>query len=551
MTDAVEASVAIVGAGPVGMTLAMQLAVRGVDVVLIERRQHAEPPSVKCNHISARSMEIFRQLGVADALRGSGLPADHPHDCAYRLSVVGEELARTVIPSRSRRRTGEGVDSWWPAAELPHRINQIYTEPILTHHLSAMNDATILNRHEVVELEQETDSVRLSVVNLDDAEPFTLTARFVVGCDGPRSTVRKLLDVKLDGPPISGRVQSTLIRAPQLMEITRHEPAWCVSAWNPRRTGVMFAIDGVEQFLVHTPLRPGEEYETVDRDRSIRAILGVGPDFEYEVLSIEDYEGRGLVASAFRDRRVFLAGDAAHLWMPFAGYGMNAGIADAQDLGWLLAANLQGWAPERALDAYEQERRPVTGQVARHAMGFLPELIALSSQVPEQIEDPGAQGDAIRADFGRRAYALNTPQYACAGLNFGYYYDDSPLIAYDGQPAPGYTMGDFTTSTVPGCRAPHVWLEDGSSLYDSLGRGYAVIRRDPQLDLSGLQAAASERGMPFRCLDLTDVSGADAYDHGLVIVRPDQHVAWRGDDTPQQPGELLDLLRGARSPVTA
>jgi hypothetical protein len=179
------------------------------------------------------------------------------------------------------------------------------------------------------------------------------------------------------------------------------------------------------------------------------------------------------------------------------------------------------------------------------AMGFLQELGALSGQQPAGIEDGTPEADEARAEFGRVADALNTQQYACAGLNFGYCYDDSPLIVYDSGEPPPFTMGRFTPSTVPGCRTPHVWLKDGRSLYDALGDDYTLLRTDPGLDVSPLANAATAQGVPVTVIDLTSDEAATYYDHPLVLCRPDQHVAWRGSSIPDDPWALVEQIRGA------
>jgi hypothetical protein len=323
------------------------------------------------------------------------------------------------------------------------------------------------------------------------------------------------------------------------------KPAWSYYSVNPRRCGTMFAIDGHETWLVHNHLNADEpEFDSVDRDRSIREILGVGEDFHYEVISKEDWVGRRLVADRFRDRRVFIAGDAAHLWVPYAGYGMNAGIADAINLSWLLAACVQGWADERILDAYQAERQPITEQVSQFAMDHAQKMIRARRAVPPDIEAPGPEGDALRAEIGREAYALNVQQFCCAGLNFGYFYAGSPIIVADGEAPPPYTMGDFTPSTVPGCRAPHLWLADGRSLYDAFGPGYTLLRFDRRVDIRALEEAARAARVPLCVLDVEATEATRAYRHRLVLCRADQHVAWRGDRVPGDPVALVDQLRG-------
>ena len=547
MPDENGFDVAIVGAGPVGLVLAIDLAARGRSVVALETRRRGEPPNVKCNHVAARTMEQFRRLGLVADVRDAGLPADYPNDVVFRTSVTGIELSRIHIPARAVRYSDtSGPDGWWPTPEPPHRINQIYLEPILFAHAEAKTGVTIRNRVEATSIAQDEHGVTIDARNLDSGAATRVCARFLVGCDGGRSMVRKSIGATLAGTPVIQRVQSTYIRAPKLLGLVPGERAWSCYAANPRRSGVCFAIDGREAWLVHNHLMANEEdFDAVDRDASIRHILGVGADFEYEVLSKEDWIGRRLVADRFRDRRVFIAGDAAHLWVPYAGYGMNAGIADALNLSWHLSAHLAGWADARVLDAYEIERLPITEQVSRFAMDHAQQMIKARVAVPPRIEEHGAEGDAIRAEQGKKSYELNVQQFCCAGLNFGYFYEYSPLIASDGETAPAYTMGGFTASTVPGCRAPHFWLGDGRSLYDAFGSDYTLLRFDRRISVAALAWAAHERGVPMTVLDVPRDDAPEAYLHALVLCRADQHVAWRGDGLPEDPHALIDRLCGA------
>ena len=545
------APVLIVGAGPIGLTLAMDLASRGIESTVLELRHQAEPPSVRSNHVSARSMEIFRRLGVATAVRAAGLPDDYPHDVAYRTTTTGIELTRILIPSRLGRRRGDpGPDTAWPTAEPAHRINQIYLEPILFTHAVAMPGVRLVNRIEVTGFSQTDDSVTVDARDLDTGAARQFAASWMIGCDGGRSMVRKGIGASLMGDAVVQRVQSTYIRAPGLLGRLRHPPAWATFSLNPRRSGNVYAIDGRERWLIHNYLNDAEpDAESVDRDRAIRDILGVDDRFEYQIISKEDWFGRRLVADRFRDRRVFLCGDAAHVWVPYAGYGMNAGIADAADLAWLLAAHLRGWGGDHILDAYAAERMPITEQVSRFAMNHAHEMARQRSAVPADIEAEGPEGDLVRAAVGRRAYDLNVQQYSCAGLNFGYFYDRSPLIAYDGETAPDYQMGSFTASTVPGCRTPWIRLADGGSLYDAMGPDYALLRFDRAVDVTPLVEAARVPGVPIRVIDLDRPGEPSPYRHRLLLSRPDQHVAWRGDALPENVSGLVDRIRGALPPA--
>jgi 2-polyprenyl-6-methoxyphenol hydroxylase-like FAD-dependent oxidoreductase len=492
-------------------------------------------------------MEVFRRLGAVQAVRDAGLPHDFPNDISFRTTFVGPEFARIPIPCRRDRYSAtEGPDTWWPTPEPPHRINQIFLEPVLVDHAMTMPGLRFRHRVKVLGFTQSEDRVVTEAEDLDTGERLLIDSEYLIGCDGGHSEIRRLIGARLTGDAVVQRTQSTYFRAPSLLGMMQARPAWSNQSMNPRRSANIFAIDGRETWLLHCYLRPDEpDFESVDRDQCLRWVVGAGADFQYDVISKEDWYGRRLIADKFRDRRVFLCGDAAHIWVPFAGYGMNAGTADAMNLSWMLAGVLHGWADAAILNAHEAERWPITEQVSHYAMNTSVAMARARADIPEMIEAPGPDGDAVRATFGRLMCDINVPQFCCGGLNFGYFYERSPIVAYDGEAAPPYTMYDFTSSTVPGCRVPHVWLRDGRSLYDALGPWFTVLRFDRSVPVTPLAEAAAQRGVPLTVLDV-DAEGADAlYPHKLLLARPDQHVAWRGDAVPDNPLALVDRVRGA------
>ena len=440
--------VLIVGSGPVGLTLAMDLAWRGIDVVVAERRPRNDPPNVKCGQIGARSMEIFRRLGVADKLRGIGLPADYPNDIVSATSVTGLEFSRVLIPASGVRGTpaAAGPDTGWPTPEHTHRCNQMFFEPVLFAHAAEQPRIRILHRTEITDLTQGKQGVTASAVDLDAGTRSSIECDYLVGCDGASSFVRKSIGSEFVGIPVLQYAQSFHVRAPQLRSLLPGKPAWAYFSLNPRRCGMTMAVDGRETWNIQNYSYPGEAgLDHLDRDWVIRSILGVGPDFEYELLSREDWIARRLVASKFRDRRVFICGDAAHVWMPLGGFGMSAGIADAANLAWKLTGVLDGWATPEILDAYEAERQPITDQASRIISDIGRQVMMQRHELSPDIERLDAIGEAARTAAGQLAYALDVEQQCCGGLNFGYFYDRSPIIAYDGEQAPTYTMGTFTS----------------------------------------------------------------------------------------------------------
>ncbi|MDR7173056.1 2-polyprenyl-6-methoxyphenol hydroxylase-like FAD-dependent oxidoreductase [Nocardia kruczakiae] len=538
--------VLIIGAGPVGMTLALDLARRGVDVIIVEKQSADAAPRTRCSHISARSLELYRSLGIAAELRNAGLPRSHPQDVAYVTSLTGHELTRIPIPASENAYDSSGyAHSGWPTPEPPHRCNQLYWEPILREHLHNTPNIRTFYSTEITEIEQDPAQVTARGVT-STGEPVRFDATYLVGCDGGGSRVRKSIGARFEGDEVISGTRSVYIRSRDLAAKRRVDPAWMTWFLNEYSYGCVMALDGTELWSVHFYLPAGRtDFDSIDPHEGIKA--AVGTEIDYDIVSVDDWYGRRLVADRFRDRRIFICGDAGHLWIPMAGYGMNAGIADAMTLAWQLAGVVEGWAEPGLLDAYEAERKPVTDQVSEQAMALgLANLdTELVRNVPPILLAEGPEAEAFRAEVGRELYEVNFGQFACAGLNFGTYYDASPVISYDTERAPAYDLATYTPSTVPGCRTPHIWLNDGRSLYDAMGTGFTLLRLDPAIDVSELCRAARKHDVPLKVIDLSPAEAGDVYRCKLVLSRPDQHVAWRGNTLPDDASALVDLVRGA------
>jgi hypothetical protein len=282
-------------------------------------------------------------------------------------------------------------------------------------------------------------------------------------------------------------------------------------------------------FGAHQP--EGSTLEGEAAKALIRHATGV--DLPIEILSNDEWVAHRLIADRYRDRRVFLAGDACHLHPPFGGYGMNMGIGDGVDLGWKVAAVLQGWGGERLLDSYERERRPVHEYV-------MDEAVANHALLPKQmwregIEDATPAGERLRGEVGAEIRAAKIREFSTLGVVKGYHYSGSPIVVDDGSTPPGRDFRNYVPSAHPGCIAPHAWLDDGSSLYDHFGRGFTL------LSTQGHDVSLPASSVPVKIVKQSGLR--DLYQARFALIRPDQHVAWRGESLPE---DLFDIVTGKK-----
>ena len=533
-----DVDVIVAGAGPVGLSLAIELGRHGVTCRVVERNDRVGySPRAKTTNV--RTREHLRRWGIADALRqASPIPPDYPPNVVFATRMNGPELARfeNAFNGKRVRNALYSEEAQW--------VPQYTLEEVLRQHAASLPGVTVQFGRELAGFEQDSDGVTATVRDLQAGTAETLRSAFLVGADGARSFVREAIGAQMRGDSRVFKNYSIIFRAPDLPRRQTHGDAimyWLVNADAPALLGPMDQ-HGL-WFFMATKLADDVDPATVDPVDLIRRGTGLY-DLDIEIVRTDPWSAYSLIADRYADRRVFLAGDACHLHPPFGGFGMNMGIGDAVDLGWKLGAVLNGWGGPALLDSYTAERRPVHQRVIQEAET---NYATVGNQlVRPQIEASGPDGEAVRRAVGEDILRTKWREFQTLGVVLGYRYADSPILVPDGTSPPPEHPSDYVPSAVPGCLAPHLWLADGSSLYDHFGPGYTLLVTDgTDPGDTALAQAAAARGMPLAIVAPRDERLPPLYAARFVLIRPDQHVAWRGDRLPEHPAPLLDRLAGA------
>ena len=529
--------------------LANELGRRNIRVLLVDEKS-STAFNPQANATQARTMEHFRRLGFADEVRSLGLPADYPTDIAYFTRYAGYELARFSLPSSGAARSRiQSLTGSWSAAELPHRVSQKWVERVLYEHALACESNTIRFSHRLLNFKQHPEGVTATIEDLENGATFTVYADYLVGADGARSLVRQSLGFHYVGEGgavrefMGGRMHAMYIRVPDFYTVSGHAPAWMNVTFNRDRRAFMAAVDGKSEFAFHTQLRADEDETALsDADAIDMFRAAMGAKVDAEILSRGTWRaGFTLVAEHMQSGRIFLGGDAAHLFTPTGGLGYNTAIEDAVNLGWKLAAVVHGAAPYSLLASYEQERRPAAVRNTNYARQFADSLGA--NIAPAELEDDSPAGAEARAKAGEYFNRHARKEFNIPGITFGCRYDDSPIIVTDGDPPPDRANVYIPTSC-PGGRAPHIWLGEDHSLYDDFGFEWTLLRlgTEPPSE-TGIETAFAEAGLELKVVDITDEEARDIYETSLALIRPDQVVAFRGQEI-SDPRALVAKVSG-------
>ncbi len=524
--------VVIAGGGPVGLSLAIELGLRGVACTVVERNDRVGySPRAKTTNV--RSREHLRRWGIADALRrASPIPPDYPPNVVFATRMNGHELARFENAFNGRRMRDERY------SEEAQWVPQYTLEEVLRARAASLPNVEIVFQTELSRFTQDTGGVDAVLMDRATGRERTVRCRYLVGADGARSIIRDAIGARMEGSGAALRNYSVVFRAPDLAAKQVHGPAimyWLVNGEVPALLGPMDQ-HGL-WFLMATKVT--EATDTADLVALIRRSTGF-LDLEIEIVRGDPWVAQSLIADSYASGRVFLAGDACHLHPPFGGFGMNMGIGDAVDLGWKLAATLQGWGGPELLSSYQVERRPIHERTIREAEV---NYATVGNQlVRPALEEAGEAGEAARATAGDVIRLTKAREFSTLGLVLGARYDGSPVIVPDGTRPPPETVESYEPSACPGSLAPHLWLADGTSLYDHFGQGFTLLCTD-NADGTPLADAADQHGLPLTVISFAVPRLRTLYKARFTLIRPDQHVAWRGDALPEC-GELLDRVTG-------
>jgi 2-polyprenyl-6-methoxyphenol hydroxylase-like FAD-dependent oxidoreductase len=539
VSEVLTTEVLVVGAGPVGLTLAIDLGRRGVRCTLIEKKATPEflPKMERCN---ARTMEIFRRMGLAADIRNSGLDRLVPMDVYIALAMNETPLLRLPYPSVAEAEAQTAACNDGSMPREPYQLISQYTlEPLLKRTAEALPSVDVRYGHEFVCLTQDRAGTA-TTVRRPEGQTVEVRAQYVVGCDGGASAVRRQLGIQLRGEGNLLRLYQALYYAPDLFERIP------IGA-GPGKGRHYHIADGQSTFLImqdstkHWTLHAVVEGPDRMAAQFERAI---GVPVPYEMLHVGEWKQHLLLADHYGAGRVFLAGDAIHLVIPTGGLGMNTGVGDAIDLSWKLHATLRGWGGANLLPSYEIERRQVGDRNVGASRYASLGRRKWRSQYRPDIRDKTPDGQATRDNLARVANVEQRKTNEMIGAELGYRYVGSPIV-WEEPGGPEHLFREYVPTTWPGARLPHVWLDEGCSVHDVVGDGYTLLRLGRSTaDTTGLERAIRAVGAPFGVLPIDAEAPRDVYGYDLILVRPDLHVVWRGNAPPEDPAKLAAIATG-------
>ncbi len=534
----INVPVLIAGGGPVGLTLSLELAHQGIRSIVAERNP-TTTRHPKMDLTNGRSMELYRRIGMADRLRKVGVPEQSPFDIVWVDRLASHELCRFPYPSSAQaKQIRQQQNDGTLTLEAPMRVSQIVIEPALKAAADESPLAETWFGWNVESFRQDPCGVTTQLRNTATGETREVRSQYLVGCDGGNSTVRQQLGIELKGASNAANAFMVHFRSDARDLLQRFGVAWHIQTGG----GTLIAQNDKDIWTLQAFLPPGVTGEDLEPHTVLRDWIGT--DFDYEILQANPWRAHFLVADTYRKDRIFIAGDACHQWMPTGGYGMNCGVADAANLGWKLAAAVQRWGGEALLDSYEQERRPVAQmslQTSRRHLDVRGQLAQAYASAGDLSGD-SPQAAARRAELGRRILELGNAENEGWGAEHGYRYESVINAQEPGEP-PVFDPLSYTPSTWPGSRLPHVFLADGTAVYDRLGAWYTLLVLNG-MDATEFQRAASQAGVPVQVLSIADDTASRIYGSPLLLVRPDQHVAWRGNTLPADCAALLSRVAG-------
>ena len=549
MANTLTVDVLIAGGGPCGLMLANELGRRNIRCLLVD----AKPGTAfnpQANATQARTMEHFRRLGFAHEIRSMGLPPDHPTDIAYLTRFTGTELARLRLPTAAAAPQAiKAMSGSWSAAELPHRVSQKYVEVCLHRH--AQQQASVEMRYgwQLQQFTDTGDGIEALVTSVDGAQSLNVNAAYLVGADGARSMVRHQLGIAWGGATgfkrkfMGGKMLAVYLKAPDFYARNPNDRSWMYVVVNPELRAFTMSVDGVSEFAFHIQMADDAATEALTEADARRLFsLAYGQDIEIEILSMATWmAGHALVAESFQQGRVFLGGDAAHLFTPTGGLGYNTAVEDAVNLSWKLASVLKGQAPPALLDSYQLERHPLAVRNTGYARQFA-DSIGLFEAAAE-LEDDSPQGLAARVVASDYLNGHVRREFNIPGVTFGGRYDASPIIVNDGTTAPPDAANSYQPCATPGGRPPHAWLPDGRSLFDTFHSEWTLLVLGPEpADTAAFETVGQAMGIDLKVVHHSSGEILALYEAPMVLIRPDQIVAWRGHDAQQATAILAQVL---------